>query len=280
LNIHALKFTFKNSKMWGFCNPLERNRYMAITFDFKDKVALVTGGASGIGEACVLTFGRAGAKVLIADLNVELGEKTANTIRQEGGEALFVQVDVTDPVAVEQMVEVAMQSFGRLNIAVNNAGIGPESKPVGQHSLEGWHRVINVNLNAVFYCMHYEIPHMLEQTGGVIVNMSSIMGTVAGPNGAAYVAAKHGVVGLTKSAALDYGKYGLRINAVGPGFIKTPLMGPSFNEQTEAYLGGLHPIGRMGEPQEVADLVAYLCSEQASFMTGGYYLVDGGYTAQ
>jgi NAD(P)-dependent dehydrogenase (short-subunit alcohol dehydrogenase family) len=253
---------------------------MAVTFDFKDKVALVTGGASGIGKACVLTFAKAGAKVLIADFNAESGQQTARAARQAGGEACFVQVDVSDPVAVEQMVEVAIQSFGRLDIAVNNAGILPSSTPLGQYSIETWHKVINVNLNGVFYCMRYEIPRMLEQGGGVIVNMASIMGTVAYPNGAAYVAAKHGVVGLTRTAALEYGKNGLRINAVGPGFIKTPLYGPSFNDQTEARLGEMHPIGRMGEPQEVANLVAFLGSDEASLLTGGYYLADGAYTAQ
>jgi NAD(P)-dependent dehydrogenase (short-subunit alcohol dehydrogenase family) len=254
---------------------------MAISFDFQDRVALVTGGASGIGAACGLTFARAGARVLLADLNVELGQATAEAARQAGGDVCFVRVDVADPASVEEMVDTAVEAFGRLDIAVNCAGIGPEHQPVGQHSLEGWHRVINVDLNGVFYCMRYEIPAMLEWGSGAIVNISSIMGTVAGPNGAAYVAAKHGVIGLTRATALDYGKSGLRINAVGPGFIKTPLvMGKDFNEQTEANLNGLHPIGRMGEAQEVADLVVYLCSDQASFITGGYYLVDGGYTVQ
>ena len=247
---------------------------------FEGKVALVTGGASGIGEACVFTFARGGARVVIVDLNAELGEKTATAVRQNGGEAAFFKVDVTDPQAVERMVADTIARFGRLDIAVNNAGIGGEAKPTGEYSLESWRKVIDTNLSAVFYCMRYEIPRMLEQGQGVIVNMASILGTVGYATAPAYVAAKHGVVGLTKSAALEYGKQGLRINSVGPGFIKTPLLAGALDEQAQAYLSGLHAMGRMGEAQEVADLVAYLCSDEATFLTGGYYLVDGGYTAQ
>jgi NAD(P)-dependent dehydrogenase (short-subunit alcohol dehydrogenase family) len=253
---------------------------MSVSFDFKDKVALITGGASGIGEACVFTFARAGAKVLIADLNVELGEKTVEAVRQAGGKAHFVQANVADPGSVENMVEAAVQTFGRLDIAVNNAGIVGVSNPVGEYSLDDWHRVINVNLNSVFYCMRYEIPIMVEQGSGTIVNMASMLGSVGFANQSAYVASKHGVVGLTRTAALEYGKNGLRINAVGPGFIKTPLYGPSLSKETEVRLGELHLNGRMGEPQEVANLVAFLCSEQASLITGSYYLVDSGFTAQ
>ena len=246
---------------------------------FKNKVALVTGGASGIGEACALTFARRGAKVAVVDLNDELGEKTAAAARQAGAEAIYLRVDVSDPAAVEKMVADTVKAFGRVDIAVNNAGIGGETNPTGAYSIEGWRKVIDINLNGVFYCMRHEIPQMLKQGSGVIVNMTSILGTVGFANSAAYVAAKHGILGLTKSAALEYGKQGIRINSVGPGFIKTPLL-DSLDEQTRAYLSGLHAMGRMGEAQEVADLVAYLCSDQASFLTGGYYLVDGGYTAQ
>ena len=246
---------------------------------FKNKVALVTGGASGIGEACALTFARGGAKVAIVDLNDELGEKTAAAARQAGAEAVYLRVDVCDPAAVEKMVADTVKAFGRVDIAVNNAGIGGETNPTGAYSIEGWRKVIDINLNGVFYCMRHEIPQMLKQGSGVIVNMTSILGTVGLANSAAYVAAKHGILGLTKTAALEYAKQGIRINSVGPGFIKTPLL-DSLDEQTRAYLSGLHAMGRMGEAQEVADLVAYLCSDQASFLTGGYYLVDGGYTAQ
>lgn len=247
---------------------------------FDGKVALVTGGASGIGEACVLTFARGGAKVVIVDLNRDLGEKTVAAVKQASREAIFLQVDVSNPAAVEQMVADTVAAFGRLDIAVNNAGIGGEPNPTGSYSIEGWRKVIDINLNAVFYCMRYEIPRMLEQGTGVIVNMASILGTVGFATAPAYVAAKHGVVGLTKAAALEYGKQGLRINSVGPGFIKTPLLSGALDEQTQTYLSGLHAVGRMGEAQEVANLVAFLCSDQASFLTGGYYLVDGGYTAQ
>lgn len=247
---------------------------------FADKVALVTGGASGIGEACVLTLARGGARVAIVDLNQEQGDRTVAAVQQAGGEAIFLRVDVADPQAVEQMVATTVETFGRLDIAVNNAGIGGEPNPTGSYSIEGWHKVIDVNLNGVFYCMRYEIPQMLAQGGGVIVNMASILGSVGFATAPAYVAAKHGVVGLTKAAALEYGKQGIRVNSVGPAFINTPLLSGALDEQTQTYLSGLHAVGRMGESQEVAELVAFLCSDQASFLTGGYYLVDGGYTAQ
>jgi NAD(P)-dependent dehydrogenase (short-subunit alcohol dehydrogenase family) len=250
-----------------------------MTFNFQGKTALVTGGASGIGEACVLTFARGGANVVIADLNDALGEKVVAAAKQAGGGARFVRTDVSDPASAAQMVQTALREFGRLDIAVNNAGIGGESKPTGEYSIEGWQKVINVNLNGVFYCMRYEIPAMLER-GGAIVNMASILGTVGFTNAPAYVAAKHGIVGLTKAAALEYGRQGLRINSVGPGFIKTPLLEQSLDEQMRALLSGLHALGRMGESEEVAALVAFLASDEASFLTGGYYLVDAGYTAQ
>ncbi len=247
---------------------------------FDGKVALVTGGASGIGEACVLTFARGGAKVAIVDLDSDLGEKTVDAAKQAGGEAVFLRVDVSDPEAVEKMVADTVAAFGRLDIAVNNAGIGGEAKLTGEYSIESWRKVIEVNLNGVFYCMRYQIPQMLAQGGGAIVNMASILGSVGFATAVAYVSAKHGVLGLTKTAALEYGKQGVRINSVGPGFIRTPLLERSLDEQTMEHLSGLHAMGRMGESQEVADLVAFLCSDQASFLTGGYYLVDGGYTAQ
>jgi NAD(P)-dependent dehydrogenase (short-subunit alcohol dehydrogenase family) len=175
---------------------------------------LVTGGASGIGEACAHKFAGSGAKVVVADLDTTRGEQTGAAIKEAGGEAIFVRVDVTDPESVEQMVRATIQAYGRLNIAVNNAGIGGEINPTGSYSIEGWQKVININLNSVFYCMHYEIPQMLEQGSGVIVNMASILGSVGFANSPAYVAARHGVVGLTTSAALEYAKQGLRINSV------------------------------------------------------------------
>ena len=249
------------------------------THDFGGQVALVTGGASGIGEACALTFARGGANVAIVDVNQQLGEKTAAAVRKLGTDAIFLEVDVSDATAVQKMVADTIAAFGRLDIAVNNAGIAGELNPTGAYSIDGWRRVIDVNLNSVFYCMRYEIPQMLQRGKGAIVNMSSILGTVGFAKSPAYVAAKHGLVGLTKTAALEYGKQGIRINSVGPAFIQTPLLN-ALDEQAQAYLRGLHAVGRMGESQEVANLVAFLCSDQASFLTGGYYLVDGGYTAQ
>jgi NAD(P)-dependent dehydrogenase (short-subunit alcohol dehydrogenase family) len=246
---------------------------------FTGKVALVTGGASGIGEACVLTFARGGAKVALVDLNDELGEKTVQAAKQAGSDAIYLKVDVSDPQAVEKMVADTVAAFGRLDIAVNNAGIGGEQNPTGAYSISGWHKVIDVNLNGVFYCMRYEIPQMLAQGGGSIINMTSILGSVGFANSPAYVTAKHGLIGLTKNAALEYGRHHIRVNSVGPAFIKTPLL-DALDDQTQAYLSGLHAVGRMGTSQEVANLVAFLSSDEASFLTGGYYLVDGGYTAQ
>ena len=247
---------------------------------FEGKVAIVTGGASGIGAACALTLAGGGAKLVVADLNDELGNSVVSEITANGGDAIYTHTDVGQPADIEAMVDAAIQSFGRLDIAVNNAGIGGESNPTGAYSLEGWRKVIEINLNSVFYCIRYQIPRMLESGGGAIVNMASILGTVGFANAPAYVAAKHGVVGLTKSAALEYAKHGIRINSVGPGFIATPLVAGGLDEAAQVAISGLHPVGRMGEAQEVANLVVFLCSDQASFLTGGYYLADGGYTAQ
>ncbi len=247
---------------------------------FEGKVAIVTGGASGIGAACSTTLARGGARIVVADLNEEEGNRVVSDIKANGGDAIFTRTDVARTEDVEAMVDAAIQSFGRLDIAVNNAGIGGESNPTADYSIDGWRKVIDINLNSVFYCMRYEIPRMLESGGGAIVNMASILGTVGFANSPAYVAAKHGVVGLTKSAALEYAKQGIRINSVGPGFIVTPLVASGLDEAAQMAISGLHAVGRMGEPQEVANLVVFLCSDQASFLTGGYYLADGGYTAQ
>lgn len=248
--------------------------------DFKDRVVLITGAGSGIGKACAKTFAAGGAKVVVSDIAVENGEAVVAEIKVAGGEAIFVEANVGDAKAVEAMVDEAVSAFGGLHIAVNNAGIGGEANMTGAYSVEGWHKVIDINLNGVFYCMRYEIPKMLESGGGAIVNLASILGSVGFATAPAYVAAKHAVVGLTKSAAIEYSAQGIRVNSVGPGFIKTPLLEAHLDEPTMKMLTGLHPIGRMGEAQEVANLVAFLASEEASFLTGGYYLVDGAYTAQ
>jgi len=243
------------------------------------KVALVTGGSSGIGEAIVKEMAARGAKVVVADLNLPGAERVAG---EAGGndKAAAVKVDVADPSSVEAMVRFVLETYGRLDVAVNNAGIGGEANLTGDYSIESWNQVIDVNLNGVFYGMRYEIPAMLQNDGGAIVNMASILGSVGFASSPAYVAAKHGVVGLTKSAAIEYATQGIRITSVGPGFITTPLIAANLDEQAQKIVSELHAMKRMGTPEEVAALVCFLASDEASFITGSYHLVDGGYTAQ
>jgi NAD(P)-dependent dehydrogenase (short-subunit alcohol dehydrogenase family) len=199
-----------------------------------------------------------------------------------------VKTDVSNPEDAKALVELTVKEFGRLDVAVNNAGIGGPTAPVGEYPIDGWDRIIGINLSGVFYGMRHQIPAMLAGGGGAIVNMASIAGKVGLPNGSGYAAAKHGVVGLTETAAVEYAARGIRVNAVGPGFIDTPLIGKravmdtaaaSGNEETQA-LAALHPMNRLGEASEVAELVLFLASDRASFITGGYYNVDGGYLAQ
>ena len=249
------------------------------SYNFSDKVALVTGAGSGIGEACAVAFAEGGAAVVVSDLDEQGGQRVVKAIEDSGGRASFIKTDVSDAEALEATVAHTLETFGKLDIAVNNAGIGGELNPIGEYSPEGWRKVIEVNLNGVFYGLRYQIPAMLQNGGGAIVNMASILGSVGTAGSGAYVAAKHGVVGLTKSAALEYSAQGIRVNSVGPGYIKTPLLETVGEEALDA-LAQLHPIGRLGEPAEVARLVMFLCSDDASFVTGGYYTVDGAYTAQ
>jgi NAD(P)-dependent dehydrogenase (short-subunit alcohol dehydrogenase family) len=230
------------------------------------KVTLVTGASSGIGRAIALAYAREGAKVVVSDVNVAGGEETVSLVREQGGDAIFVP---------------AVVGHGALDEACNNAGIGGELGPTADYPDEAWHQVIGVNLSGVFYCMKHQIPAMLRHGGGAIVNMASILGQVGFAGAPAYVAAKHGVVGLTKTAALEYSAQGLRINAVGPAFIHTPMIaGLEADPATQQQLVSLHAVGRLGQPEEVAELVVWLSSERASFVTGAYYAVDGGYLAR
>lgn len=251
-----------------------------MSYDFHGKVAIVTGAASGIGAAVALALAGGGARVVLADLDVSGAHDVAERIHAAGGKAITAECNVADAVEVEALVETAKREYGGLHLAVNNAGIGGPSAPTGEYPLEGWQKVIDVNLNSVFYGLRYQIPAILESGGGAIVNMASILGSVGFANSSAYVAAKHGVVGITKVAAMEYAKHGVRINAVGPGFIDTPLLSKNLDEETLSYLRGLHPIGRLGTSEEVAALTCFLLSEEASFITGSYHLVDGGYVAQ
>lgn len=244
--------------------------------DLQNKTAIVTGAGSGIGRAVALAYAREGARVVVSDIKEEGGQETVRLIHEAGAEAQFVRADTSSPEDNEALVRAAMDRFGALHVTCNNAGIGGEQNPVGELSVEGWRKVIDINLSGVFYGMRAQIPRMLEAGGGAIVNMASILGQVGTANSSAYVAAKHGVVGLTKTAALEYSARGIRINAIGPGYIDTPLL-EGLPPETRQGLVSLHPIGRLGRAEEVAELAVWLSTDRASFVTGAYYPVDGGY---
>lgn len=251
-----------------------------MTRDLDGKVAFVTGGASGIGEAVARQLAGRGAKVVVADLKLEAGQKVVDAITAAGGTAAAVAVDVGQPEQVEKAIQFTVDAYGALHLAVNNAGIGGVAKPTADYTVEEWRKVVEIDLNSVFYSSKYEIPAMLKSGGGAIVNMASILGTNGFASAPAYVSSKHGVVGLTKATAIDYAKQGIRVNAVGPGFIRTPLLGSAMSDAALVGLEALHPMGRLGTADEVAALTLFLLSDAASFITGSYHLVDGGYAAQ
>lgn len=244
------------------------------------KVAIVTGGGSGIGRAVAIRFAAEGAKVVVTDLDEAGGKETIASIETQGGISAFVKSDSALPQDAAAVVAEAVKRFGALHIAVNNAGIAGASAPTAEYPIESWEKVIAVNLSGVFYGMRSQIPAMLKSGGGSIVNISSILGQVGFGSAPAYVAAKHGVVGLTQNAALEYSSQNIRVNSVGPGFINTPMIEKHLTPEVRQAMVALHPIGRLGEPSEVAELVLWLSSDKASFVTGSYYPIDGGYLAR
>jgi len=248
---------------------------------FVGRIALVTGASSGIGRSTALLYAKHGAKVIVSDIDERGAQETVDLIMREGGEASYIKTDVSRAVECQNLIDQTLSLWGRLDYACNNAGIGGEQNPTGDYSIEGWNRVLAVNLSGAFYCMRYEIPAMLRTSGGAIVNMASILGQVGFAGSPAYVSAKHGLIGLTRAAAIEYSKANIRINAVGPAFIRTPMISAlEDNPETLNMLVSMHPIGRLGEPEEVAEFVIWLSSSQASFVTGNFYAVDGGYLAQ
>jgi NAD(P)-dependent dehydrogenase (short-subunit alcohol dehydrogenase family) len=252
-----------------------------MTTQFEGKVALVTGAASGIGRASALAFAREGAKTVVADVLVEGGEETVRMIKEAGGDALLVRTDVSKSAEVEGLIQKIVETYGRLDYAHNNAGIAGADAPTADCTEENWDHTIATNLKGVWLCMKYEIPQMLKQGGGAIVNTASTAGLVGLEGSPAYCASKGGVVQLTRAAALDYAKAGIRVNAVCPGVIRTPMVEPLVGDpEAEARLIAVEPIGRMGKPEEVAEAVVWLCSDAASFVTGTAMPVDGGLVAQ
>ncbi len=247
------------------------------------KVAIITGAASGIGRATAQIFAREGAKLLLADLQEEAGNEIAQMARSAGADALFTRVDVANYAEVQAMVAKAVQSYGRLDCAFNNAGIDGRGGRIHECTEENWNRVISINLTGVWLCMKAEITQMLKQgNGGAIVNTSSVAGLAGGAGLPAYIASKHGVAGLTRAAALEYGKHNIRVNAVCPGPIRTPMLGRLLKrkDDVEAKLARAEPLKRLGEPSEIGETVAWLCSDRASFVHGLPMPVDGGLMAQ
>lgn len=246
----------------------------------KNKTAIITGAGSGIGESVALLFAEHGARLVLTDIDEDGGNRVLNDVKGKGAEAIFVKADTGNPEDSEKVIGEAQKAFADVHIAINNAGIGGAQAPVGEYPIESWDKVIGVNLSGVFYGMRYQIPAILKAGGGAIVNIASILGQVGFEQSSAYVAAKHGVVGLTQNAALEYSAKGIRVNAVGPGFINTPLLSNNLPKEQLDQIATLHPINRLGRPEEVAELVLWLASEKASFVCGSYYAIDGGYLAR
>jgi len=245
---------------------------------FEYKVAIVTGGASGIGKATAIAFARLGAKVVVAD--TKDGAETVALIKKAGGEGLFIHCDVSQEKDVKSMVEETIKTYGRLDYGVNNAGVEGVQTSLQDLSEKDWDRTININLKGVWLCMKHEIPYMLQQGQGAIVNTASIAGVVGFPNMSAYVSSKHGVAGLTKVAALELAKKNIRVNAICPGVIRTPMVDRAITPETESLYTSAIPVGRMGKSEEMADSIIYLCSDAASYVTGHIMIADGGWTAQ
>lgn len=246
----------------------------------ENKVAIITGAASGIGKSTALLFAQEGAKVVVSDINEENGNKAVEDIKAAGGDAIFVKADTSSPEDNENLVKETIKAFGKLDIAVNNAGIGGEINKAADMSLEGWKKVVDINLSGVFYGMKYQIPEMVKNGSGSVINIASILGQAGFATSSGYVAAKHGVVGLTKSAAWEYAPDKVRINAVGPGFVYSGMVSEeAMGKEALNFLETKHAFGRLGEPEEIAAMLLFLASDDASFVTGSYYPVDGGYLA-
>jgi len=249
---------------------------------FQSKVALITGGSSGIGRATALAFAREGAKVIVASRRENESRETVRLVREAGSEGLFVKTDVSKEADVKEMVEKTIKAYGRLDFAFNNAGIEQLPTPLAEQTEETFNQITNINVKGVWLSMKYEIPQMLKNGGGAIVNTSSIAGLIGFPGIPLYVASKHAVLGLTRSTALEYAKSNIRVNAVCPGAVETEMFERFVkdNEQVRDQVMAMHPIGRSGRPEEIAHAVVWLCSDRASFITGQSLALDGGFTAQ